>query len=342
MYLIHTAAAILGFTSVAQALYRPGFDDYYNTYRGKEAPWPGNERDPIMPTGNGPPGPDDNLFQNLLSAEWAIFSFYQKAVEMFDEGSFTAIGLPATTYDRITEIRNSEAGHLVLFRDNISPNSIKPGPCEYRFGLTDAKSFVSTMTLLEIASMAFLSALVQQASTNETRGALVAIASTESRHETWALMDLWGVNPLAGPADTSFPYAHQILYTTNQFIVPGSCHDANPPYPFPAQEIAQFTYDAKTDSALTSGTEVRFLFTTPPPEWEDGKEYWAVFFHGLARVSVPFNIHTNSTRIPDFDMNKGVIIGVIADVVDAPYKESVIAGPVLLVQQPAGALKMHG
>jgi hypothetical protein len=347
MHFIRTSLVLLGTVALAapdqapaQGL-RPGFDDYYSDYRGKAPPSPGDELDPIMPTGNGPPGLDDNLFQNLLAAEWAIFNFYQKAVEMFDESTFTDVGLPATTYDRIQEIRDNEAGHLVLFRDNISGNSVKPGPCQYRFGLTDAKSFVATMTLLEIASMAFLSALVQEAHTNATRGALVAIAATETRHETWALMDLWGANPLGGPADTSFPYAHQILYTTNQFVVPGSCPPANPPYPNPAQKIAQFTYDAKTESALTSGTEVRFLFTTPPPVWED-REYWAVFFHGLARVSVLFDVEKNTTRIPDFDLNKGVIICVIADTPDAPHKESVVAGPVLLVQQPAGALKMHG
>ena len=336
------AATLLSIASRAMAAYRPGFDDYYNDYRGKDAPWPGNEREPIMPTGNGPPAPDDNLFQNLLSAEWAIFSFYQKAVEMFDTSTFTNIGLLATTYDRIQEIRDNEAGHLVLFWDNISGNSIKPGPCQYEFGFRDAKSFIATMTLLEIASMAFLSALVQQANTDATRGALVAIASTEARHETWALMDLWDVNPFGGPADTSFPYAYQILYTTKQFIIPGSCHPANPPYPYPAQEIAQFTYDSTTESALTSGTDIKFKYTTPQPDWEEGKEYYAVFFHGLSRVSVPYDITTNSTRIPDFDMNKGVIIGVIADTLDAPRKETVVAGPVLLVQQPAGVLKLYG
>jgi len=154
MHILRAAAGFLSITARAMATYRPGFDDYYNDYRGNDPPWPGNEREPIMPAGNGPPGPDDNLFQNLLSAEWAIFGFYQKAVEMFNASTFTDIGLPATTYDRIQEIRNNEAGHLVLFRDNISGNSIKPGPCEYQFGFKDAKSFITTMTLLEIASMA--------------------------------------------------------------------------------------------------------------------------------------------------------------------------------------------
>jgi hypothetical protein len=46
------------------------------------------------------------------------------------------------------------------------------------------------------------------------------------------------------------------------------------------------------------------------------------------------------TTNPDFDLDKGLIVGVIADEVGAPYNESVVAGPVLLVEQPAGAIKL--
>lgn len=204
----------------------PGFSNYYSDYRGKAAPYPGNETAPIMPTTNCTAGPDDNLYQNLLAAEWAIFSFYQQGVEMFNTTSFTSLGLPNTTYDRVQEIRDNEAGHLAIFQSQISSNSIKPGPCKYQFGVTTAESFIVTLTLLEIASMAFLTGLAQQATLNSTKGALTAIAATESRHNTWALMDIWDVNPFAGPSDTSFPYANQILYTTNQFIIPGSFHGA--------------------------------------------------------------------------------------------------------------------
>lgn len=345
MTFLRNALAVLAVTSTTFAAPTtqhpvPGFSNYYNDFRGKAIPYPGNETAPILPTTNGTAGADDNLYQNLLAAEWAIFSFYQQGVELFNTTSFTALGYPNTTYDRIQEIRDNEAGHLAIFQSQISSNSIKPGACKYQFGVDSAISFVVILTLLEIASMTFLTGLAQQASLNSTKGALMAIAETESRHNTWALMDIWDVNPFAGPADTSFPYANEILYTTNQFIVPGSCPEANPPYPYPAQEISQFTYNAKTNSTLTSGTEIEFIFTTPPPVWEDCKDYYAVFFHELANVSMPFNTKTNTTTIPKFDLNRGLIVGVIADVEGAPYKESVIAGPVLLVEQPAGAIKL--
>lgn len=293
-----------------------------------------------MPTTTGPHGPDDILFQNLLSAEWAIFEFYQQGVEMFNASSFVALGLPNTTYDRIQEIRDNEAGHLAIFQSSISSNSLKPGPCKYQFGVTSAEAFIVTLTLLEIASMAFLTGLVQQANTSSTKGALTAIAETESRHNTWALMDIWDVNPFAGPADTSFPYANEILDSTNQFIVPGSCPQENLEYPYPSQGLPQFTYNPKTNSSLTSGTEIEYVFTTPPPAWDPAQCYYAVFFHELLNISMPFNTKTNTTTIPDFDLNKGLIVGIIADTPGAPTLDTVVAGPVLLVEQPAGAIKL--
>jgi hypothetical protein len=184
------AAASLAAAAPIQQQPVPGLSNYYSDYRGNGVPYPGNMTAPICRTTYGEPGPDDLLYQNLLAAEWAIFSFYQQGVEMFNSSSFTDLGLPNTTYDRIQEIRENEAGHLAIFQSQISSNSIKPGACKYAFGLTSVEAFLVTLTLLEIASMAFLTGLVQQASTPETSAALSAVAETESRHNTWALMDI--------------------------------------------------------------------------------------------------------------------------------------------------------
>lgn len=318
----------------------PGMSNYYDDYALKAAPYPGNISAAIMNTTSGEPGKDDLLFQNLLAAEWAIFSFYQQGVELFNTSSFTALGLPNNTYDRIVEIRDNEAGHLAIFQSQITSNSIKPGQCQYAFGATTPQRFLLTLTLLEVASMAFLTGLVQQAQLDFTKGALTAIAETESRHNTWVLIDIWNVDPFAGPADTSFPYANQILDSTNSFIIPNSCPTENPIYPYPRQGLPQFTYNPKYNSSLNSGQPIEFVWESAPPAWKDGACYYAVFYHELNVVSMPFDIETNLTTIPDFDLNKGLIVGVIADTPNAPTLESVVAGPVLLVQQPAGAIKL--
>lgn len=170
---------------IANSSYGPVPDEspVYNNYTGKAPPFPGNESAFVPASEMGPPGPDDVLFQNLLSAEWAIYSFYQQAVERLNQSVFTELGLPNTTYQRIAEIRDNEAGHLRIFQDSISPTSSKPGVCQYDFGWTSAREWLGLQSLIEIASMAFLTGLAQTAKMKSTIGALVAIGQVETRHE---------------------------------------------------------------------------------------------------------------------------------------------------------------
>ncbi|RWA07776.1 hypothetical protein EKO27_g7329, partial [Xylaria grammica] len=192
----------------------PGESQLYNDYTGKAPPFPANVTQPIAATHPGCPAPDDQLWQNLLSAEWIIYSFYQYGVSHFNTSSFTALGLPNTTYTRITEIRDNEAGHLRLFQTQISAASVKPGACAYDFSSLvgdNPEAFLGAATLIEIASMLFLTGLVQSAELDAAKGALTAVSQVETRHEVWALLDVWGADPFGGPSDTAFPYPTAIL-----------------------------------------------------------------------------------------------------------------------------------
>lgn len=161
----------------------PGQSLLYSDYSHKSPPFPANITTPVLATTTGPVGEDDVLFQNLLSAEWAVYSFYQQGVEAFNQSVFTDLGFPDTTFQRITEIRDNEAGHLRIFQNSISPASIKPGACRYEYGFTNAKEFLALQNIIEVSSMAFLTGLAQQAKASSTVGALVAIGETETRHE---------------------------------------------------------------------------------------------------------------------------------------------------------------
>jgi hypothetical protein len=230
---------------VLQSCPKPDESSYYSTYRGKTDAYPANAtKAAIHPTTNSAPGLDDLLFQNLLSAEWTIYNFYQQGVERFNISAFIDAGFPNTTYDRISEIRDNEAGHLAIFQDQISSSSVKPGSCEYVFPYTDATSYLEIQTLIEVSSMAFLTGLVLQAKIDVSKAALVAIAEVETRHNTWSLIDIWNANPFASPSDTIFPYANEILESTNLFIVPGSCPTDNPAYPYPSQKLPMLTQAA--------------------------------------------------------------------------------------------------
>lgn len=160
----------------------PGQTPLYNDYRGKTPPFPLNMTSPILPTTSGPPAVDDELFQNLQATEWIVFNFYQRAVEIFNESSFTALGYPNTTYDRVAEIRDNEAGHFRIFRDAISSASVKPGSCKYNYTFTDVVSFLATQTLIESISATFLTGAVEQTQTKNLQGNLVGIAASETRH----------------------------------------------------------------------------------------------------------------------------------------------------------------
>ena len=328
----------------------PGESDIYNSYWGTDRPFPGNITDPIYPTEHGPPGVDDWTWQNLLSAEWLIFEFYQQGIEHFSEEDFIKAGLPATTHRRLLEIRNNEAGHLRIFQNQISPTSVKPGPCKYAFPFTEPLGYLALMTVLEISSMAFLTGLVQQPQIPSGRGAMVAIAEVETRHEAWALIDIWKADPFGGPSDTVFPYANEILDTTNAFIVPGSCPQDNPEYPHPRQKLPALSA-GKDTASLTPGSKISLDFTDPrnQPHFSNYKVYYAVFFHGVLNVSVPID----TSRWPDEEIwvtipksfeTKGVIVAVVADRIGAPTKESIVAGPGVILEQPtklATAL-LHG
>ena len=311
----------------------PDESSIYSDDRNITGPFPADFTEPVPPTQHGAPGPDDLLFQNLLAAEWIIYSFYQQGVETFTAANFTDAGYPSYTYARIQEIRDNEAGHLRIFQDSISPTSLKPGPCRYKYPFRNATSFLALSNIIEIGSMAFLSGLVQQSRTNATSAALLAISDVETRHVTWGLIDIWGADPFAGPSETVFPYANQVLDFTNSLVIPGSCPAANPVYPNPSQQLPQL--DTQTTS-LQPGSPITFTYTNTShiPAYEPDKDYYAVFFHGLYNISMPFDTKTSSSTIPaDFEA-KGLVIAVIADEEGAPTEESVVAGPLLIVEYP--------
>ncbi|GAW23548.1 hypothetical protein ANO14919_131120 [Xylariales sp. No.14919] len=323
----------------------PGESQLYNDYTGKAPPFPANVTQPIAATHPGCPAPDDQLWQNLLSAEWIIYSFYQYGVSHFNTSSFTSLGLPNNTYTRITEIRDNEAGHLRLFQTQISAASVKPGACAYDFSALvgdNPEAFLGATTLIEVASMLFLTGLVQGAKLDAAKGALTAVSQVETRHEVWALLDVWGADPFGGPSDTAFPYATAILELTNQFVVPGSCPAANPPFPNPAPNLPPSAVAAGTVSVAPGATvQLNFTDTENQPRFEAGREYFAVWYHGLNVVSVPLDVSAwpavpLRVMIPkEFD-GKGLVVMVVATEQGAPTLESVVTAPSLFLQQPEG------
>ena len=313
----------------------PAESPYYSNDNDTSPPFPGNYSQPIFPTSNGTIGPDDLLFQNLLGAEWAIYAFYQYGVDTFNQSAFEEAGYPPQTYQRITEIRDNEAGHARIFDEQISDASIKPALCQYQFGISSPTAYLAAHTIVEISSMSFLTGLILEAKLDSSKAALVAIAETESRHEAWGLIDIWQQSPFAGPVDTVFPYANQILSTTKVFVIPGSCPAGNPDYPLPDQNLPTLSY-AEKSTTLLPGSPITFAFADPDnqPSFAAGTTYYAVYFHGLLNITEPFDTSTNSSTIPAEFEAKGLFLAVISDAPGAPTIDSVKAGPLVITEQP--------
>lgn len=184
--------------------------------------------------------------------------------------------------------------------------------------------------------MAFLTGLVQESKVEENRATLLAIGQVETRHTAWSLIDIWNTNPFSGPSDTVYPWADQILNLTDQFVVPGSCPSENPPYPYPTLNLPDLDFNRNTSTGYP-GAPIEFIFADPSnqPCFEESKEYYAVFVHGLHNITMPFEVGKNTSTIPKaFDKGKGLIVAVIADEPGAPTRDSLVAGPLFIIEQP--------
>lgn len=249
---------------------------------------------------------------------------------------FTKLGLSNSTYAGIAAMRDNEIGRARIFQERLGDNSVKPGPCKYTFKeivKNNPKTWLAFQVYIEISSMAFLTGMICQAEFNNSKSILMAISQTESRHNAWGLSEVLKTSLLTGPSDTVYPYANQILDGMNGFIVPGSCPSENPTWPSPRQSLPMMGFNPNTTTARP-GSDIEFLFPKGKSDFGD-KDYYAVFYHGLNNISVPYDPKQNRVKIPhEFGTDAGLIIANIADEPHAPTAESVVAGPLFLLEQP--------
>lgn len=123
-------------------------------------------------------------------------------------------------------------------------------PCKYEFGFNKTTPDLPRLQVyIEVSSMAFLTGLSRQANLTISKSALMAISQVETSHNIWSLLNVFNTSPFSDPADTVYPYANQILDTTNAFVVPGSCPKANPVYPNPRQGLPLLAFSKNSTSA---------------------------------------------------------------------------------------------
>ena len=124
--------------------------------------------------------------------------------------SFTDLGFsPNHTYDRIQEeIRDSENGSPApSFKTRSLQTANKPGPCQYTFGSgADPLTFPGHTDSHRSGFHGFSHRLGTRSPFKYLeRCAHRPTSQTDSRHEVWALVDIWNTSPFAGP------HRHRIL-----------------------------------------------------------------------------------------------------------------------------------
>ncbi|PKX88606.1 uncharacterized protein P174DRAFT_446451 [Aspergillus novofumigatus IBT 16806] len=126
------------------------------------------------------------------------------------------------------------------------------------------------------------------------------------------------------------------LHPNNAFVVPGSCPQDEPRLSQSPPGLPLLAFSKKGTTAQP-GSMIYFVFSNPDnqPRFEDENKHYAVFYHGLNTVSVPFDRKTNSSTIPErVDPESSIIMVTIADRQDAPTEESAVAGPLIILEQP--------
>lgn len=93
---------------------------------------------------------------------------------------------------------------------------------------------------------------------------------------------------------------------------------------------------------MKPGAVLTLLFPDPTnqPVFDEDTQYYAVFFHGLLNMSIPIETAGYPERpvtvtIPVACETKGIIIALVADEEGAPTMDSVVAGPAVILEQPA-------
>lgn len=101
---------------------------------------------------------DADILQFALTLEHLENVFYKQALTMLSEAEFIAAGYPAKYYSDLKYIAHDEESHVELLTSALSAAGASPvAACEYEFGFTDVKSFITLSSVLEgVGTSAYL------------------------------------------------------------------------------------------------------------------------------------------------------------------------------------------
>jgi hypothetical protein len=121
-----------------------------------------------------------------LTLENLESTFYSQGFAKFPDSDFAALGLTTDQITALKAVGGTEATHVTQLSMAITAAGAQPvQPCQYNFGLTDAKTMIATARVLEAVG---ISAYIGASSLVTSKAVLTAAAQIlpiEARHQTF-------------------------------------------------------------------------------------------------------------------------------------------------------------
>ncbi|KAI0088355.1 ferritin-like domain-containing protein [Irpex rosettiformis] len=259
---------------------------------------------------------DTQLLQFALTLEHLESTFYNQALDKFNDKAFADAGYESWVRGRFEQMRSHEQTHVDFLTKALGDAA--PRACTYDFPYNDPKSFVAlSMALETVGGSAYMGA-AQFLQNKDTLTQAASILAVESRHAAWAASAVLKGSPWDGSFET--PLTVDGVYSlASQFIV--SCPSTNPT--LIAKPLPKLTIEPTSPAA---GQHIKFNFNHDEVK-HDGDKLYAAWFDGITvhhtdlgdddRASIPQEL-------------QGTVYGAIVKTKESnPTKQDLLTGLVM-------------
>jgi len=267
---------------------------------------------------------DADILQFALTLEHLENVFYKQAIAMLSEEMFIDAGYTAMYYSNLKYIAHDEEAHVELLTSALSAAGAMPvAACEYDFGFTDVKSFITLSSVLEgVGTSAYLGGapLITSKDYLSVAGSILV---TEALHTSMQRAAA-GEVPMANPYGTALT-PNPVYTLAASFIT--SCPSSNAMLPF----MAFPTLMNVQGIPAAPGIEFEFSMKGEVPA-----NSFVTFVSGLNVISMPVTDVQGSTFMAMVPMMaEGQTYALLTNAnITALADSAIMAGPAIIEVTP--------
>ncbi|KAL2075232.1 hypothetical protein VTL71DRAFT_175 [Oculimacula yallundae] len=267
---------------------------------------------------------DAVILQYALTLEHLENAFYKEALSTWSQQEFINAGFPAKFYDDLKYVAHDEEGHVVYLEAGLTAAGAMPvAACEYKFPMTDPKSFVALASVIEgVGVSAYLGAapLVTSKAYLTAAGAILVTEALHQSQQRNAIGEVPSANVFGTPLGFNAVYS-----IASGFIV--SCPPTN--MALPVMAYPALTLLSGLPTAQNAHIQLQTANAT------EGNAY-ATFVSGLNVAAVqPMSSSGNSHMVAVPEMVEGQsYVFLTKDNSGNLTDSNIIAGPAILEVTP--------